>query len=178
MVPQCIRRLLEVYILSYFYCNDRLWILFQLVHKYPKENDEIISMKLSVQAERIVWILPDWHDKNLLSTVLRASHLEDFVHRTLCMERRISLKATEMLASHHYLHILNEPNQLKIYRYLKYIRNFNEFYDNLNVYSQHTLVLGCEIPSSTQDTDVFWSPTSTTHAYPNPAPNVAATWSF
>lgn len=41
-----------------------------------------------------------------------------------------------------------------------------------------TLVFGWEMPSSTHDTDVFWSPTSTTHAYPRPAPNVAATWSY
>ena len=33
----------------------------------------------------------------------------------------------------------------------------------------------CDNPSSTQQTDVFWSPTSTTQAYPTPDPNVAHT---
>jgi len=41
-----------------------------------------------------------------------------------------------------------------------------------------SLVAGCERPSSTHDTAVFWSPMSTTHALPTPVPNVAQTDSW
>lgn len=59
-------------------------------------------------------ILPGLHDRNLLSTALRALHPVDFFHHILCMEKHIFSRAIEMLALHRFLHIPNEPNELKL----------------------------------------------------------------
>lgn len=64
------------------------------------------------RRETIVRILPDSHDKSLLSVASKALHLEDCVHRILCMGMRISSEATGMLALHQHHHILIEPNRM------------------------------------------------------------------